>query len=48
MGDIADFDMYCLAERYLSTRRVQREIAELKEKSREKREVATEKFWGSL
>ena len=48
LGDIDDFDMYCLAERYLRTKRLMREIAELEKKSREKREVATEKFWGSL
>ena len=48
LGDIADFDMYCLAERYLRTKRLLREIAELEKRSREKRDAATEKFWGSL
>jgi hypothetical protein len=48
LSDITDFDMYCLAERYLRTRRLQREIAELKKKSREKGEEKTEKFWESL
>ena len=36
IGDIVDFDMYCLAERYMRTRRLIREIAELKKKSWEK------------
>ena len=48
LGDIADFDMYCLAERYMRTRRLLREIAELGKKSREKRDVATKKLWGLL
>jgi hypothetical protein len=33
IGDIVDFDMYCLAERYMRTRRLIREIAELRKKS---------------
>lgn len=48
IGDIVDFDMYCLAERYMRTRRLIREIAELRKKSREKREKATQEFWASL
>ena len=48
LGDIVDFDMYCLAERYLRTRRLLREIAELRKKSRERRERAAKKFWESL
>ena len=48
IGDIVDFDMYCLAERYMRTRRLIREIAELKKKSWEKREKATQEFWESL
>jgi hypothetical protein len=48
LGDIDDFDMYCLAERYLRTRRLMREIAELEKKSWEKREKATQEFWESL
>jgi hypothetical protein len=48
IGDIVDFDMYCLAERYMRTRRLIREIAELREKSRKKRQKATEEFWESL
>jgi len=48
LGDISDFDMYFLAERYLRARRLQREIAELKEKSRRKQEERTAKFLASL
>jgi len=48
LGDITDFDMYCLAERYLRTRSLQRQIVELEEKSRREREKRTEKFWASL
>jgi len=48
LGDITDFDKYCLAERYLRTRRLLHEIAELEKKSREKRDKETEKFWESL
>jgi hypothetical protein len=48
LGDITDFDMYCLAERYLRTRRLLHEIAELEKKSRGRRDKETEKFWESL
>lgn len=48
IGDIVDVDMYCLAERYMRTRRLIREIAELRKKSKEKRQEATEEFWGLL
>jgi len=47
LGDISDFDMYCLAERYLRARRFQREIAELKEKSRLEQEKRIAKFVAS-
>jgi hypothetical protein len=47
LGEIADFDMYCLAERYLRAKRKQRVIAELEAKSREKREEKAEKIFGS-
>ena len=47
LGDITDFDMYCLAERYLRVKRKQREIARLEEKSREKREEKADKIFGS-
>jgi hypothetical protein len=48
LGEVIDFDMYCLAERYLQAKRLQRQIIELKKKSREKRQKETEKFWESL
>ena len=48
IGDIVDFDMYCLAERYMRTRRLIREIAELRKKSWEKRQKQAEEFWESL
>jgi hypothetical protein len=48
IGDIVDFDMYCLAERYMRTRRLIREIAELRKKSWEKREKEVKEFWESL
>ena len=48
IGDIVDFDMYCLSERYMRTRRLIREIAELRKKSWEKRQKSTEEFWESL
>lgn len=48
IGDIVDFDMYLLAERYMRTRRLIREIAELRKKSREKRQKQAEEFWESL
>jgi hypothetical protein len=48
IGDIVDFDMYCLAERYMRTRRLLREIAELRKKSWEKRQKQAEEFWESL
>lgn len=48
LGEIIDFDMYCLAERYLQAKRLQRQIIELKKKSWEKREEKTKKFLESL
>ena len=48
IGDIVDFDMYCLAERYMRTRRLLREIAELRKKSWEKRQKQAREFWASL
>jgi len=48
MGDIVDFDMYCLAERYMRTRRIMREINELRKKSWEKRGKQVREFWASL
>jgi len=48
LDHISDFDMRCLARRYLRARRLQGEIAELKEKSRRKQQERTEKFLASL
>lgn len=48
IGDIVDFDMYCLAERYIRTRWLLGEIAELQRKSREKRQKRAREFWASL
>jgi len=48
LGDITDFDMYCLAERYLRTRSLQRQIVELEEKSWREQEKRRQKFWISL
>jgi len=48
LGDIRDFDMYCLAERYLRAKSLQREITELKEKSKCEQEKRTAKFVASL
>jgi hypothetical protein len=39
--------MYCLAKRCLRARHIQREIAELKERSRQRRQQQTEKVLGS-
>ena len=46
-GDISDLNMYCLTQRYLRAKRLQREIAELEQKSREKQEQRTRKILGS-
>ena len=46
LGDIADFNMYYLAQRYLRAKRLQREINELEEKSRERQEQRTRKILG--
>jgi hypothetical protein len=48
LGEVIDFDMYCLAERYLQAKRLQRQIIELEKKSWEKREEKTKKFLESL
>ena len=47
LGEIADFDLYFLAQRYLWAKRKQREIIELEEKSRERRQEKARKFLGS-
>ena len=48
LGDIVDFDMYCLTERYLRTMALLREIAELEDRSRRRLEKRTREFWASL
>ncbi|MFA6175614.1 MAG: hypothetical protein WC765_03430 [Phycisphaerae bacterium] len=46
--DISDVTMYCLAKRYLRMRRLQREIAEIVERSNKRRQTMAEKFFESL
>ena len=46
VDDISDFNMYCLAKRYLRAKRIQREIGELEEKSRKRREEKAKKILG--
>ena len=46
LGDITDFNTYCLAQRYLRAKRLLREINELEKKSREKQEQRTRKILG--
>ena len=48
VDDISDVEMCCLAKRCLRAKRLQREIAELQEQSRKKRQTMAEKFLGSL
>ena len=48
IDDISDGDMYCLAKRCLRAARMQREIDQLKEQSKKRRQTMAEKFWGSL
>ncbi len=48
LDHISDFDMRCLAMRYLRARRLQREIAELKKKSWRKRQEREAEFVASL
>ncbi len=48
VDDINDVNMYCLAKRCLRARRLQREIAELQEQSRKRRQAMAEKFLESL
>ena len=38
LGGIADLETYCLAQRYLRAKRMQREIGELEDKSQKRRE----------
>ena len=46
LGEIADLETYCLAQRYLRAKRMQREIGELEEKSQKKREEKARKILG--
>ena len=46
LGEIADFDMYFLAQRYVCAKRKQREILELEEKSRKRQEEKARKIFG--
>ena len=46
LGEIADLETYCLAQRYLRAKRLQREIGELEEKSRKKQEEKVRKILG--
>ena len=46
LGDIADFNMYYLAQRYLRAKRLQREITELEERSMKRQEQRTKKILG--
>ena len=46
--EISDFNMFCLAKRYVRAKRIQREIAALEKKSQERREDKAKKVLGSL
>jgi len=46
LGGIADLETYCLAQRYLLAKRLQREIGELEEKSQKRQEEKARKFFG--
>ncbi|MFH1614284.1 MAG: hypothetical protein ABIG61_04265 [Planctomycetota bacterium] len=48
VDDIVDAEMHGLARRFLRLRRLQREIAELEEQSKERRLKKAKKFWESL
>ena len=48
VDDIVNAEMHCLARRFLRLRRLQREIAELEERSKERRLKKAKKFWESL
>jgi len=47
LSDIVDFDMYCLAERYLRTRKLLHDIAKLRKKSWENRDEQMAEIWKS-
>jgi len=46
--EISNFEMFCLAKRFVRAKRIQREIAELEKKSQERREEKAKKILGSL
>ena len=46
LGKIADFETYCLAQRYLRAKRLQRDILQLEEKSRKRQEEKARKIFG--
>ena len=48
VDEIVDVEMYCLAKRFLRVRRLQRELAELKERSGQRRKKQAEKIFESL
>ena len=47
VDEIVDVEMYCLAKRFLRVRRLQRELAEVKERSGQRRRNQAEKFLGA-
>ena len=47
VDEIVDVEMYCLAKRFLRVRRLQRELADLKERSGQKHMNQAEKFFGA-
>jgi len=48
VDDIEDWDTWLLAKDYLRVRRLEKQIKELKEKSKRKRQEEAEKFWRSM
>jgi len=46
LGEVADFETYCLAQRYLRAKRLQRDILQLEEKSRKRQEEKARKIFG--
>jgi len=46
--EISNFEMFCLAKRFVRAKRIQREIAELEKKSQERREDKARECLGSL
>ena len=46
LGEVADFETYCLAQRYLRAKMLQRDILQLEEKSRKRQEEKARKIFG--